>query len=48
MFAILVKEKGELNLPDELRSFVDVFKYKDIANLPRPEGAEHTIYLEPS
>ena len=48
MFAILVNEKGDLNLLDELKSFVDIFKYKDIANLLRSKGIKYIIYLEPS
>ena len=33
-------------LPIEIREYVDVFEYKDIANLRRPLGVEYTIDLE--
>ena len=46
VFAILVNDKGEVELLVELKEFADVFTYKDIANLRRPEGVDHAIDLE--
>ena len=38
-----VEDTSPSKLPTEFAEFEDVFTYEDIANLPRPEGAEHAI-----
>lgn len=40
-----VTKEGTTELPAELQEFTSVFEYEDIANLPRPPGAEHAIPL---
>ena len=46
MYSVQLTEVLNDELPIEIREYVDVFKYKDIANLRRPLGAEHAIDLE--
>ena len=35
------------SLLEEIREYADVFDYKDVVNLKRPEGVAHAIDLEP-
>ena len=51
IYAVRVRQAAAVaevstKIPEELRDFADVFEYKDVATLNRPQGVEHAINLE--